>query len=363
MVHVQAFYRSDLEPVSVWGKLTGQKHRKNALIEINNLLAEQPLLDISGADIQTILDRYHLNLFRDFTDGSLRELYKKYLRYCFEDNHLDDTEIQRLTHLKNILSLSDKAVRMANHQICREVYERALDDALEDQRLDPKERDFLRQLQQQLQLPQPLTDMIYQNKAEAIVINFIKGAVADRQLSPDEEAELQVLMDHLNVQPNWDEKTQAELVKYRLLWQIENDALPQIFVPLNLRSDESCRFLCDAIRYEALGAGETHPTASDTLRRKLANGTYWRNAPSGTIHLADDAWRKTESGKLYLTNRQLIFRNSDVEIMIHLDTIADFDHYRNGIFLHRRKGSSLFFAMPTSADIFAMILGRTLREM
>ena len=205
--------------------------------------------------------------------------------------------------------------------------------------------------------------MIYPNKAEAIIINFIKGAVADQQLSPDEEAELQVLMDHLNVRPGWDEKTRAELIKYRLFWQIENDALPQLFVPLTLRSDESCRFLCDALRYEVTGNSEDHLTPSDALRRKLANGTYWRNAPSGTIRLADDAWRQTEAGQLYLTNRQLIFRSSDVEIMIHLDTIADFDHYRTGIFLHRSKGKPLFFAMPTGADIFAMILGRTLREM
>ena len=57
--------------------------------------------------------------------------------------------------------------------------------------------------------------MIYQNKAEAIIIDFIKGAVADQPLSPEEEDELQVLIGHLNVSPRWDEKTQAELVKYR----------------------------------------------------------------------------------------------------------------------------------------------------
>ena len=363
MVHVQPFYKSALEPVSVWSQLTGQKHRKNALIEINNLLSERPVLEITGFDIQRILDQYDLNLLRDFTDGSLRDLYKKYLRYCFEDNHLDEAEVQRLYHLKSILGLSDKAVKMANHQICREVYERALDEALEDHRLDPKELAFLRQLQQKLQLPQPLVDMLHQNKAEAIIINFIKGAVADQRLSPAEEEELQVLIDHLNVRPQWDEKTRAELTKYRLFWQIENDALPQIFVPLTLRPEEFCRFLCDSTWYETIGNQPATPPPSDRLRHKLANGTYWRNAPSGTIHLADDAWKQVESGKLYLTNQQLIFRNTNLEIMIHLDTIADFDHYQNGIFLYRKKGKSIFFAIPSSADIFAMILGRTLREM
>ncbi len=333
------------------------------LLRSTTCLSERSLLDISGADIQALLDHYDLNLFHDFDDGSLRELYKKYLRYCFEDNHLDDEEIKRLRHLKRILGLSDQAVRMANHQICREVYERALDDALEDRRLDPRERAFLKSLQQQLQLPPALADVIYQNKAQAIIIDFIKGAVADQQLSPDEEEELRVLIDQLNVHPQWDDKTRSELMKYRLFWQIENDALPRIFVPLKLRPSEACHFLYDAVWYDTTSPAEQFPrTVSATLRNKLANGAYWRNAQPGTIHLASDAWRKTESGKLYVTNQRLIFRNPELEMIIHLDSIADFDHYQHGILLHRMKGGPIFFAMQDSADIFAMILGRALRE-
>ena len=366
MVITQAFYPTQLEPVSVWNKVTGQKHRQNALVEINNLLAERPLLDVQGADVQAILDRYDLNLFRDFTDGSLRDLYKKYLHYCFDDNHLDAEETKRLLHLKRLLGLSDKAVALANHQICQEVYARSLDEALEDQRLHPKELNFLRQLRHCLQLPPTLESQVQQSKAADIIIRFIKGEVTEQPLSADEEEELTVLTEHLNAVPQWQERTRAELVKYRLHWQIENEALPHIFVPLTLRSQETCHFLCDAIRQEAthqgaLGAERTRPS-SDGLRRKLANRVYWRNAQVGTIHLAENAWRSSEPGKLYLTNQRLIFRNPEVEMVVYLDSIADFDHYRNGIFLYPTKGLPLFFATPTGADIASMVLGRILRE-
>lgn len=367
MVLTQAFYPAKLEPVSVWNKVTGQKHQQNALIEINNLLAERPLLEIQGADVQAILDRYDLNLFRDFTDGSLRDLYKKYLRYCFDDNHLNDEETQRLLHLKRILGLSDKAVALANHQICEEVYARSLDEALEDKRLHAKEVAFLHQLRHCLQLPPTLENQVQQSKAADIIIRFIKGEVTEQPLSADEEEELSVLTDHLNAVPRWDERTRAELVKYRLHWQIENEALPHIFVPLTLRPEETCHFLCDAVRHEAThsgtpGAENAVRPPADALRRKLANRTYWRNASGGTLHLAEDAWRATEPGKLYLTNQRLIFRNPELEMVIYLDSIADFDHYRNGILLHRTKGKPIFFATPTGADIAAMILGRILRE-
>lgn len=203
-----------------------------------------------------------------------------------------------------------------------------------------------------------------QNKAEAIIIDFIKGAIADRQLSPSEEEELRVLVDQLNVHPQWDEKTWTELMKYRLFWQIENEALPRIFVPLKLRPNEACHFLYDAGWYDTTEPAKQFPQGvPDALRNKLADGAYWRNAHPGTIHLASDAWRKTESGKLYVTNQRLIFRNTELEMIIHLDAVADFDHYQNGILLHRKKGGPIFFEMQNSADIFTMILGRALREM
>ncbi len=367
MVLTQAFYPAKLEPVSVWNKVTGQKQQKNALIEINNLLAERPLLNIQGADVQTILERYDLNLFCDFSDGSLRDLYKKYLRYCFDDNHLDAEETKRLLHLKRILGLSDKAVALANHQVCQEVYARSLDEALEDQRLHPKELAFLHQLRHCLQLPPTLENQVQQSKAADLIIRFIKGEITEQPLTTDEEEELAVLTEHLNAVPQWDERTRAELIKYRLHWHIENEKLPHIFVPLTLRPHETCHFLCDAVRQEAvhqeaLGAKTTPVSTADTLRHKLANGTYWRNATAGTIHLADDAWRASEPGKLYLTNQRLIFRNPELEVVVYLDSIANFDHYQNGIFLHCTKGKPVFFATPTGADIAAMMLGRILRE-
>lgn len=363
-MNVQAFYKSEPEPVSVWDQLTGKKYRKNALIELNNLFSEHPLLEISGSDVQAVLDRYDLNLFRDFVDGSLRDLYRKYLRYCFEDNHLDQEEIKRLRHLKQILGLSEPDVATVNHQVCQEVYARALDDALEDHRLDTKELTFLRCLRQDLQLPATVADAIHRRKAQSLIIDFIKGSISEEPLASAEEAELRVLMEHLNVAPQWEEKTRAELAKYRLFWQIENESLPPMFVPISLRPGEVSYFLCDAVWHELADESSSLPSpAPDALRIKLANGTYWRNPHPGTIHLAEDAWQATESGKLYLTNHHLVFRSPEVQLMIHLETILDFDHYRHGMLLYRRKNGPVFFAVPpANNDIFAMMLGRVLRE-
>jgi hypothetical protein len=360
----QAFYRSELESISLWDKLKGQKSEKNAVIEINNLLSEKPIMEVGAEDILAILDKYELNLYTDFSDGSLRELYKKYLRFCFDDNHLDEEEIVRLKHLKRLLGLTDKAVEIANHQICQEVYERELDTALEDHRLDEKELQFLDQLQNQLQLPQSWVDSIYQHKAQSIIIQFVKGAIADERLSPDEEAELQALISNLGIEPQLDESTQAELAKYRLFWQIENGELPPIYVPIKLKNgEEHCYFLSDAHVFE-----EKKNTRDETasppvpLRIKLSRGNYWHAESPLPFSSQDDSWKSISAGKAYISNQRIILRENDSEKSIKLSVIRDFMVYPNGIMLYREKSKRLFLQANDNTDVFSMILGRVLRE-
>lgn len=363
MEREQAFYKIQPEPASFWSKLTRQKSEKNAVIEINNLLSEKPVMEVQAEDIQHIMDKYSLNLYKDFDDGSLRELYKTYLRYCFDDNHLNEDEITRLKHLKRLLGLSDKAVEIANHQICQEVYERELHVALEDNRLDHKEILFLKQLQNRLHLPQELVDNIYQNKAQGIIINFIKGAIADERLSPDEEAELQTLIDNLDVEPQLDPATQAELAKYRLFWQIENSDIPSIHVPIKLKPEEHCYFLTDAQWFEEKKKRKPE-TTHHPLKVKLLKGSYWKTRKTEEMDLSESRWKSGIDGKIYITNKRIILRSKNGEESVRLENLHDYFTYINGLYIHKEKGKNLFlqFKFKDNRDVFIMILGRALRD-
>ncbi|MEQ9437526.1 MAG: hypothetical protein RIG62_00715 [Cyclobacteriaceae bacterium] len=359
-METQPFYKSTLEPVSVWSRLTGQRSEKNAIIEINNLLSEKPVLEISSEDVQSILNGYQLNLYTDFRDGSLRELYKTYLRYCFDDNHLDEDEIQRLKHLKRLLGLSEQDVEMAHHRVCQEIYERELNAALEDHRLDAKERRFLRDLQTQLQLPPQVADRLYQHKAQTIILQFIKGAIADERLSPEEESELQTLINHLQVTPRLDEATQKQLAKYRLLWQVENGEVPTIFVPIKLQREEKCYFLANAICYDDPSNPKQKPLGKP-LHAQLQEGTYWK--PSAEQVPPDVKEKSPTTGKLYLTSERLIYRAEDQEKSIRLSNIIAFQAYSDGLCVYKDKGRNVILAMKEQADVLAILLGRILRDL
>ncbi|MDF9798473.1 hypothetical protein OKW21_003736 [Catalinimonas alkaloidigena] len=362
----QAFYKSELETVSLWGKLKGQKVEKNAVIEINNLLSEKAVMDVRADDIQEIMDKYDLNLYTDFDDGSMRELYKKYLRFCFDDNHLDSEEITRLRHLKKLLGLTDKAVEIANHQICQEVYERELDAALEDNRLDAKELQFLKQLQNKLQLPQSWVDSIYQHKAQSIIIRFVKGAIEEKRLSPDEEKELKALIDNLGIEPQLDTATQAELAKYRLFWQIENGELPSIYVPIKLKAEEYAYFLTDVQSYEERKSEkEDATTSASSLKIKLSNSNYWHPEHTSPFTAEEEQWKSIVSGKAYISSQRIILREKEKENekSVKLSVIKNFVVYPNGLMLIRDKQKKIFLQTNAYTDVFSMILGRVLRNL
>ncbi len=357
----QPFYKTELEPASFWNKLTGQKLETNAAIEINNLLAEKPLLEVRPEHIHAILEKYRMNLYKDFDNGSLRELYKTYLWYCFEDNHIDEQEIVRLRHLKRLLGLSDKAVDIANHQVYQAVYERELETALEDHRMDQREIAFLKNLQNKLQLPQELADMIYQHKAQNLILHFIKGAIADERLSPDEEAELQTLKDNLQVDPPLDAATQADLAKFRLFWQIENGEMPAMHVPVELKPEEVCYFLADVVWYEARRSHKNPSLSPHSLKVKLAEGRYWKAPEEQDMDLPESKWRRITEGKAYITSERLIFRSRIKKEAVRLEHVLDYNNYANGLYLHRLKGRSLFLHFAGNREVFAMILGRALK--
>ncbi len=316
------------------------------------------LLKITPTDVLAIVNQYGLNLYTDFTDGSLRELYKAYLRYCFDDNHLDEEEIKRLKHLKRLLGLSDKDIDLAHHRVCQEVHGRELETALADQRIDEKERRFLKNIQTKLQLPAEVANRVQQHTATSIVMELIIGAITNEPLKVKEEEELNILAEHLELKPQSGAKTRKQLAKHRLLWQLENGELPTIHVPLELPKGETCCFLTNATWRDApnqLLISEPKP-----IRTKLAEGDYWQ--PTADSVLPNNEQEKPKEGKIYLTSQRLIYRANEQEKPIQLNEILNFQPYPDGIAILRGKGRHVVLALDDQSDVFAMLLGRILRD-
>lgn len=96
----QVFKVKPLEERTFFQKLFGKHPPENALIELNNLLASKPILEISFEELSQSLAKYKkLNRVEEFR-SEIMQLYKRYLEHCLQDKAFSEKDIEELQHLK-----------------------------------------------------------------------------------------------------------------------------------------------------------------------------------------------------------------------------------------------------------------------
>lgn len=343
-------------------KLLGQKVKENALIEINNLLAEKELTSITVDEVQNIAGKYKVNLEGEFNNDVL-VFYTDYLRSCLDDKYLSDEELTDLKHLKFILGINDKEVDTIHSKLAGEIYKVEVEKAIEDGMLDEDEKQLMEKLQNDLKLPSDVAEKIYEISGQELLKNFMNNALSDEMLSPEEEAELQKIAQNLNAEVKLDSATRANLDKYKLFWQIENDAIPEIEVNIGLPRKEKCYFQTKADWLEHAIEPDVDNNTRSGLRIKIAKGDYWRNIHKQEKTLNEKEWNHIDSGQLYLTNKKIIFKGAKGDKIILLNRITEFEVFVNGLFLEKEKGINPFLNFTSNTDIFAMLLGKAISQL
>ena len=129
---------------------------------IEDMLAEASCVrDVTPAMIAQLCEQRRVDLSSRLTRGR-RQLYRRYLRHCFEDKVLSEEERANLSHLRALLYLSSHDLAAIHDDVAVEVYGEAVEEVLEDFRLDDDEAEFLRALRDQLGLTDDMADRILQ---------------------------------------------------------------------------------------------------------------------------------------------------------------------------------------------------------
>lgn len=355
------YSKKGLQKPSFFQKVLGTKIKENAIIELNNLLAEKDLTEITIDEVHGIAEKYGVNFQQDY-NNEVTDLYKSYLNSCLEDKFISEEELADLKQLKLILNINDKKVNEIHNELAGKIYKVAVDVAIEDGELDEDERIFIEKLQNDLKLPQETADQIYEKSGQELIQSYMNNAIADAQITPEEEEQLTAIAKNLNVELK-DDASKSDLEKYKLYWQIENDDMPELHVDLNIPKSEKCYFFTeDSSWHEKSGNEEQTTGTRANLSLKIAKGLYWRDPSDNDIDLVEEKWEKQQEGKLYLTNKRILFK-SDKDKVILLSRITDFSVYQNGILINKEGGGGIFLAFDKSSDIFAMLLGKAISQL
>lgn len=143
--------------------LGGLRRGSITLVGIEDLFAQATSVrEVTPKMISKICEERRIDLAGRLIRGR-KELYRRYLRYCFEDKVLSQQERDDLVHLRSLLHLSAEAVATIHDEVAIEVYGEAVQEVLEDFKLDDDEAVFLRELREGLGLTDEKADRVYRD--------------------------------------------------------------------------------------------------------------------------------------------------------------------------------------------------------
>lgn len=335
---------------------------ENAFIEVLNLLAQAAdIIDVRVEDVGTILEKYPASVCKKLSTH-FEDLLSSYVTYCLIDKQFSEEELERITHLKNILAVSDSQLNKIRQEATRKVYKKSVEETLSDGKLTDEEKVFLENLEKNLGLATSEARRIYQISANAYLQKRFDEAVVDERLSPEEDEQLQKLSKNLGLPLSSEKHTMEKLERYRLYWVIENGKIPAIEPDINLQKNESCHFAISVEYYEKRTVTRRIRYGGPTARVKIMKGVYWRMGDLGVQKVTEDVTSHIDSGNIYITSKRLIFMGSRKNSTIRLNKILDFTPYKNGIQIEKETGKSPIFLMEKNVDLFSLILARLLRE-
>lgn len=348
---------------SLMQKIFRQHPIENAVIELNNLLASNPLDEISEQDVMDIEASYGIS-FQPLFRPNLEEFYAVTLNYFLKDKILTHGELADLEKLKALLSLSDKSIAKIHELVGTIVYQKSFEEIVADGRITDEERRFVEKLETDLKLPQKLTEKISSQVRTGYIQNYVTQAIKDQRLSPEEEQELQQIAKSLNVNLQMDSATQQQFEKLKLYWAIENEELEELSINIKLQKAEKCYFFANNVDWHELRSyrSGTHYSGY-SMNIKIVKGFYLKTGSYTPKSVSSEHLTVIDTGTLYLTNKRIIFTGYKKNSNLRLEKILNITPYSDGVEISKETGRSPVLKIKGNADVFCMILDRLIKEM
>jgi len=337
------------------------KPKENSIIEINNLLSEKEILDLKEEEITQISNYYKINLQKIFSNDLLK-LYKEHLEYSLKTNEISEKSLNELKYLVKILKLDENVTKNIFDELTRSIYKNEVEKSISKGILEKNDEEKLLNMQNNLLIPNDIATNIYKEKAENIIKSNLEKALSDQRFSPNEEEELNTLAKNLHIDLSFETSTRTLIDKYKLFWQIDNGNIPALTTDISLQKNELCYFCIDINWLEQRTITKRVNYSGPSFRVKIAKGLSYRVGSISAQRITEDVWKIIDTGKLYLTNKRIIFMGSKGNKTVTINKILDFNVYSNGIEIQKDSGKSPFLEFNKDTDVFAVILGKLLLE-
>ena len=351
----------ELNKPSFFQQLFNKKLPQNFVLEINNLLSQNQILEVTQADISEIANNYGSNILGNSFTGLL-DLYSVYFKHCLIDKALSENELIELKHLKEILSIPNKDILELQNNYISEIYKNSFKEIISDGKIEESEQEFLNNLQKDLLLSEEFEIEISTQVRRQFVKDLFFNSLTDERLSPTEEEQLNAISKNLNVNLDINNKSKSDLDRFKFYWVIENGDIPEIDVNINLVKKEKCFFQTNCDWFELKTVTQRINYKGTTANIKIMKGVRYRIGSIKPQIVSSELLMKIDSGTLYLTNQRIIFVGELKNMNIKLQKILSFTPFSDGIEISKDSGRSPVIKFKNNIDIFSLMMSRLLNN-
>lgn len=357
--HAERIFRQrPLKRRSFWGWIFRRHVDENAIIELTNAIVDygRPAA-IPKEIIDKIHSKYHFNIYNHFP-LDVAPVYMAFVRRVFSglaNTELTQDDVDDIAALQAIFQIPDASIARLNLKVGSTVYRDALKAALADSILSESEKKGLLHLGRQLDLDEDTMHALYNQALCNLIQEKVEDALEDGELSPDEEADINETCERFDIDISYKANTERAINRAKKLWQIRHAPLSPISVGIQLKRDENCFALFDALWLEVRRSTATpwHPryiTLSDNSEIALSY------AP-----IVEDCLTEIDAGQLFLTNKRLIFVGKGTTTTIPFSKILRIEQFREGIKVHKETGRSPYLVSRKALPLGALAT-RLLKE-
>jgi hypothetical protein len=295
-------------------------------------------------------------------EDRFREWFGEYVKVALQDGALSDDEAGYLAEVRALLGLSESKAGQVVASRVRERYTLELAEVMKDGVISSAESAVIKRLVGSLPLSEGDLALVRRTSIQPFMQQAIARATGDGQLSPQEERDLERAAGALGIPLEYDKRTRASLDRYRTLWAVAHGELEVIDCGIALQRGELCHLAVDVEFAEQRTVTVRRSHSGPTFRVKVVKGLYWSTGSYKVGRVTREQLVRLDSGRLYVTNKRLLFNGNAKNISLKLTKVLDVERYSDGIRVDKDSGRDAFFLTSADSEILAAVIARVVMD-
>lgn len=255
--------------------------------------------------------------------------------------------------------LADKIHEIKTHSENRKDFSKALLNAVRDGVLTDAEITELNQLKEEYGLTE---NDLKKLRVKAYETAYV-AAKADGVITSEEEADLSRIQKYLGVQDYDIKATKSELLRLRLIDEINHGNLPiQTVSNVVIQRGEVVHWEEQGNILEERVVSKHYVGGSNGVSFRIAKGVSYRIGASRGHIVTDKAIVPISTGRLIFTNKRILFAGDRKSFALSLNKILNIDFFSDGLQLHATTGKPriIQITQPAHIDIIGAVISATI---